>query len=52
MNLNMFLSEPYPEHTIDMFKIAGRKAGINKESLKLSTKHFRNSGIVQLDLFD
>jgi len=42
----------YSEQIKNIFKIACRKNGINKEPLKLSLEHFRNPEIVQLNLFD
>lgn len=42
----------YADQVKDIFKISCRKVGINKEPLKLTTAHFRNPDIVQLNLFD
>ena len=43
---------PYADQVANMFKIACRKTGINKEPLHLSTEHFINPEIIQLNLFD
>ena len=43
---------PYAEQVTNMFKIACRQTEINKEPLNLTTSHFRNPNIVQLDLFE
>ncbi len=43
---------PFAEQVRNMFKISCRKYGLNKESIELSTSHFRNADKRQLGLFD
>lgn len=43
---------PFAEQVKDIFKIACRSGGINREELQLTTKHFKNPELAQMDLFN